>query len=536
MNVKLLRSYLVSPDFEQKLNHRIERLQSAEQNPVERINIMMDCREDFFIWADLFGVAYEPRLPEMPDIPMFLFPHQREMCVRMIDAEERVHDLFIEKTRDMMATWTALHYMYWRWRFKDGWYGLIGSRKEEEVDNRGPSSLFGKLRYIHYAQPQWLRPQKFRKSEHDLHLKLINPDGNAYIDGESANPNFGRGRRCSMILFDELFFWKNIRESWRSSVDSAPCRVAISTAVPSSFARGFRASMESQGNMMTLDWHVHPFKDEEWFRAEEVRRQHDPLAVMGELEISYQSDPELSYYPEVIGCKVEEFDYNPDLPLYVGTDFGSKDKSAFVYFQRDSAGKIYCLDGFERNHKKLSWYYPLLRQGINFEVKDEWEIENRFTKEKFVLKKTDYFQVEREMIARFNTWRNPVMYCGEAAHRQTMIKSNSSIAQELAGVGIMLRINDMAIAHSVRRNAVKKMLPNTVFSSKFGALDVFDALLNSKYPKSRENTTSIESGNKPVHDDYADLRSAVENFAVNQAFQIGGGVREFVYRKISPLH
>lgn len=196
MNVRLLRAYLSSPDFEQKLNHRIERLQNAESNPVERMNIFMDCREDFFVWADLFGVAYEPRLPEMPDIPMFLFPHQREMCVRMIDAEEQAHDLFIEKTRDMMATWTALHYMYWRWRFKQGWYGLIGSRKEEEVDNRGPSSLFGKLRYIHYAQPQWLRPQKFRKSENDLHLKLINPDNNAYIDGESANPNFGRGRRC----------------------------------------------------------------------------------------------------------------------------------------------------------------------------------------------------------------------------------------------------------------------------------------------------------------------------------------------------
>jgi len=528
MDVSLLQKYLLSSKFQLEFGRRIERLQKAEINPVERLNILADTREDVFAFINLFGVVYEPRYPEQPDIPMFLFPHQRDIIYRLIEAEINKHDLLIEKTRDMMVTWTVLWYMLWRWWSQDKWYARIGSRKEDEVDNRSPQSLLGKMRYGLYALPHWVRPNGFRKSQHDMHLKLINPARQSYIDGESANPDFARGGRFSMIFMDEIFSWKFARESWRSCADSSPCRVGVSTARPTSFARNLRNAFSDNQWLMTLDWHQHPFKDEEWYKSEMARRKDDPLSIEGELDISYVADPELSYYPEVLKCPVEDFDYQPLLPLYIGCDFGVQDKTAFVYFQKDH-NTFYCLDGIEKNHRALYWYYPFLKRGIDFDKKIEYVITNKFSKEKFVLKKREYNKTELEMIKRFNSWKDPIMYYGEVAQRMRMMKSNTSIYTELAGLSIPLRINDQAVAHSIRRENTRRMLKTTKFSSRYGALDVYDALANSHFPKSRGST--INPKDAPVHDEWADIRSAVENFASNQSFSSKQGIKSFKYMK-----
>lgn len=526
MKVELLKHYLNSLEFEKKLNHRLERLQVAEINPIERLNLLTECTEDVFTFIETFGVVYEPRYAEQPDIPMFLFPHQKEIIYKVMEAENNKHDFFIEKTRDMMVTWTIIWYMLWRWWSQNKWYGYIGTRKEEENDDKTPNSLFGKLRYAFYSLPKWARPPNFRKSEHDLHLKFINPDRQSYIEGESANPDFGRGGRYSMIFMDELFSWRFARESWRACGDSSPCRIAVSTAKPTSFARTLRQAFLENGWIMTLDWRQHPFKDEEWYQKELERRKNDPLSVASELEISYVSDPTFAYYPEVLHCPIEDFDYNPKLPLYVGCDFGVQDKTAFVYFQKDK-NWIYVLDSFEKNHKPLYWYYPFLKKGIDFDKKDQYEIYNKTTKTKYVLEKSQYTPRELEFIRRFNSWNNPVMYCGEVAHRMRMISTNTSIVSELAGFGINLRINDLAVTHSVRRNNVQKMLKITKFSSRYGGLDVYDALANARFPKTNDNTVNPKDA--PVHDETADLRAAVENFASNIFLTSSSGIRGIPY-------
>ena len=108
MNLNLLRENFKSPEFERKMLTRLERLQKAEINPVERVNLMMDCQEDPFYFIDTFGVVYEPRLSEMSDIPFFMFDYQKEVVMRILMAEEKGEDLLIEKTRDMGITWTLI--------------------------------------------------------------------------------------------------------------------------------------------------------------------------------------------------------------------------------------------------------------------------------------------------------------------------------------------------------------------------------------------------------------------------------------------
>lgn len=532
MRLELLRKYLYSQPFQQQLSRRLEKLQEAETNPVTRVEILTNCQNDFFYFVSMFGIVYEPRLSESPDIPYFPFEYQKMAISRVIQAEIKSEDLFIEKTRDMGITWTMVWYILWKWLFGDKWYCLMGSRKEDEVDDGSPQSLFGKLRYALYSLPVWMRPDGFKKSQHDLRMKLVNPDKQNFVEGESANVSFGRGGRYSMMLLDELFFWRFARESWRSTTDSSPVRIAVSTAVASSFARSLSNSFKEQGKCVTLGWEMHPFKDMEWYKEEEKRRAADPLSVAAELNMSYASDPTLAYYPEVMLCQVAKIPYNPGLPLYIGCDFGGQDHTAFVYLQRDVKG-FYVIDGITARNKPLHWYYPFLKPGLDVTKLDTIEVQNKFSKEKFTLRLKDYTQPERDLIARFNTWRNPVMYCGEVAHRQRMMKSMTSIAQELAGVGIMLRVNELAVSHVTRRTAVKKMLGTTKFNDGNGALDVYDALANSRYPAGRDNSTSDKYRDSPVHDpEIADIRSAVENAAVNLIDTRAGGIKSFPYIKI----
>lgn len=532
MNIDLLRKSMTGQQFQQRMDFRLEKLQECESNPVARMQVMISCRDDFFYFMDVFGVAYEPRLAEMPDIPMFLWEYQKEAVSRIAQAETLGQDLFIEKTRDMGITWVCIWYILWRFIFADKWYCLLGSRKEEEVDNKGPHSLFGKLRYGYYALPTWMRPAKFRKGEHDLFKKLVNPDKMNFIEGESANVDFGRGRRASMIFADEMLFWRFARESWRSMTDTTPVRIVVSTPKPSSFARQLRESFEQQGKLLTLDWRMHPFKDEEWYKNEVARRSADPLSVDAELDIKYTADPTLAYYPEVQNCPVVDFSYDKGKPLYVGLDFGSRDFTAIAYIQRDTKN-FYVIDGLLKKNKPLYWYYPFLKKGINFKTQAMYEMENKFTKERFILRGSDYTADEHELIQRFNEWAMPVMYCGESAHKMKMFKSNTSIQQELHGIGIPLRINDLAIQHAVRRSATKTMLATTQFSKTNGSLDIYDALMNSTYPIARDSSTNPETMDKPVHGDdgTADYRSAVENFAVNNVRMSTAGIRSFPYRR-----
>ena len=517
MKTELLTHYLNSQKFLMKLDARLERLQIAELNPVERVSVFADCRDDVFTFLNLFATCYEPRLISNPDLPMFPFPHQQEIIYRCMDAEVNGHDLLIEKTRDMMATWTVLWYMLWRWRFQNRWYATVGTNKEENCDDNTPRSLYGKFRYMLYGLPQWMRPEGFRKSEHDLHLKLINPETQGYLQGESANPNFARGGRSSFIFMDEIFFWRFARESWRAAGDSSPCRVAVSTPVPSSFARSLRETMEANKTLLTLDWKMNPFKDEEWYKKEQERRSNDALSVQGELDINYQADPDGAYYPSVNNCSVRDFDYAPEMPILIGLDFGAGDKTAIVYFQRDMKG-FYCLDGMEQNQRSLHWFLPFLLHGYTFENADEYTIKNKYTKEDYKLEKKMYTQDQLDLIKRFNTWRIPSMYCGELAHTNRTQTVNSqvplSIANLLSGFGIYLRYNTMGNSHPARRTAVIRMLATTSFSSKYGALDVYDALSNSRFAPTRQN--SAAENDDPVHDEYADLRAAFENAAVNQ--------------------
>lgn len=250
--------------------------------------------------------------------PFCTYGYQDEVILNVWDtiqnaSSTRTQDLFVEKSRDMGATWMILLIYHHLWLQPDGGFDfLLGSRIEDYVDKKGDRRThFERLRYAHYKLPRWLWPQGFSKAKHDNFMRLINPETGASITGESNNAAFSTQGRYASILYDEFAKWMNTdTQAWESGGDATPCRIAISTPFG---ARGEYYALKSavQIHKETLHWSKHPLKarglycqwpkpeladevvDEDhwvglrspWYDTECLRRK--PSEVSQELDIDY---------------------------------------------------------------------------------------------------------------------------------------------------------------------------------------------------------------------------------------------------------
>jgi hypothetical protein len=210
MNLKKLEEYLKSEEYLKYIDNRFELLKKAELSYEARAFLYREFQKNIYKWIECCGWVYEPRYIQEPDILFMPFDYQAELIYKLEETFYNGDVLYIEKSRDMGITWAVVHWLVYHWLFTEKFSALIGSRKESEVDTKGSiSSIFGKIRYLIYAQPKWLFPKNFKKKFHDNHMKIVNPENGSVLYGESANPNFSRGHRCvskdTLVLTDKGF-------------------------------------------------------------------------------------------------------------------------------------------------------------------------------------------------------------------------------------------------------------------------------------------------------------------------------------------
>lgn len=248
----------------------------------------------------------------------------------------------VEKTRQLLISWLLCgHYLY-NVQYTPDWSGFMTSRKELEVDDGGErataASLFGRILFAHRHQPDWLKiPLEFS------HLKIKNayPDmENAYIIGESANPNSGRGKSFTVMLGDE-FAYINDNENVHSAMHSATYRTLIyvssSNFIDGAFHR-IRHTEKSEFKVISLHWTQHPERDQEWYEkktadlppAKAAREQggdeNNPIII-------YDLTTELRVYPrfqyEMHTAETEDMP-TEDGQLYLGFDEGRVDPGVLL--------------------------------------------------------------------------------------------------------------------------------------------------------------------------------------------------------------
>jgi hypothetical protein len=223
--------------------------------------------------------------------PFITWLVQDDFIGELIDAIDGGHDVLINKSRDMGASWLCLTVLHWYWQFRSSCTFLELSRKEEYVDKKGSmDSLFEKHRYINKWQPRWLLPQH---TLDDKYMHLGNPDNGSAIEGESTNGDAGRGGRKTAVLKDEFAAVLNGAEVDAATADTTACRIYNSTpkGPGTQFHKIFK---ERRARILTLPWWRHPEKgagarqvlDEAgkpkwtspWYEAEKLRRDKKAMA------------------------------------------------------------------------------------------------------------------------------------------------------------------------------------------------------------------------------------------------------------------
>lgn len=216
--------------------------------------ILDACRRDILLYINLFCWTYDPRKPSSRQ-PFITYGFQDDGILEICDAIKKGEDIGIDKSRDMGVTWISLAVIDWHWRFRRETSFLCLSQKEDRVDKKGdPDCLFWKLDYIEKHLPTYL---KVRKREH-THLHIINPENGSVIDGESTNPNAGRGGRRTAVFRDEEAFADNGLAINKSIADNTPCQIRVST--PNGTGNSFYLAKESGTRWLSFHWSLHPEK------------------------------------------------------------------------------------------------------------------------------------------------------------------------------------------------------------------------------------------------------------------------------------
>ena len=133
------------------------------------------CKRDILFFINVGLDIFEPRDTKMPHKPFITWDFQDQAVLDMKKAIENGEDVIIEKSRDMGATWIVVTLLCWFWMLSPGFEALIGSRKEDLVDNFQKDSLFGKFDYLIKSMPSWLKPKGWnpRKCRNFLKIKVF---------------------------------------------------------------------------------------------------------------------------------------------------------------------------------------------------------------------------------------------------------------------------------------------------------------------------------------------------------------------------
>ena len=450
-------------------------------------------RKDCVFFIEHYLMTYDPRPEAAPyNLDFILYDFQKDYVNGLVDAIRNGYDVFDEKSRDMGVSWLALAVRFWMWLFEDGYQGLLGSRKEEYVDDGTLASLFGKLDYyIQNIKDPLLLPEGFDIKKHRTYMKLTNPVNGNVVKGESSNKNFSRGGRYKDVFFDELGFWPDARNSWTAAGDATRCRHGVTTPPDTpSYAKVLRYS--DKVKVRTWHWRLHPHKDDKWYEYEKTRRSDEE--VLHELDISWEYSNTGRPYPEINQITIGQYPYNESAPLYVSIDLGLDAIAVGWYQPIPNTDWVVLVDAYEANDKVIDWFLPFF--GCEFDP--------AFT----------YTDKDLEFIKQVRGWKN-AQYFGDPSGKARHVESGIAPYTILYNHGIKVQVNELENDWMARRDATRKLITHLCMNDNERTKWWLECMKNAHYPR-REETSQATSGiTKPVHDWTSHHRTQTEFFSVN---------------------
>lgn len=279
----------IEAERKEKLNHDAEKLRCGAD------------AAGIVYWFNNYCYTYDPRLIGKrgddgqlmsPYVRFVLWPRQEEFIHWLWDRYEANEEWLVEKSRDTGVTYLCGGFNLNRWLFEAGFKGTFGSRKAELVDKSGqPDSIFEKIRIMARRLPTWMLPDGFSWANHNLYMRLMNPQTGAIISGEGGD-DMGRGGRSKVYTVDEGAFVPNADVVEKALSGNTDCVGWVSSVngMGNVFARK-RHSILKPHQVFRLHWRDDPRKTEAWAAAKEASLS-DPTAWASEYDIDYTASLE----------------------------------------------------------------------------------------------------------------------------------------------------------------------------------------------------------------------------------------------------
>lgn len=269
MLVKSELNHRIPRDLRSNLAWRADAMRRVLRDPPAAEFYVEACRRDPLFFINGFAWTYSPKeCPTHPKQPFVLYKRFQDSA--FLDILEAIgdHDLLIEKSRDMGASYLNIYAVGYCWRFFDGFSGLFVSRVEDLVDKPGnPKAMFWKFDYLMDNFPMWLLPVGYDKNIHRSKLHVENPENGAVIDGESTTGNVARGDRRTAILLDEFAAVEFGHRVLSSTRDATNCRLFNST--PCGTSNAFYDIRQTTIKKLRLHWSEHPIKSKGLYTTDE---------------------------------------------------------------------------------------------------------------------------------------------------------------------------------------------------------------------------------------------------------------------------
>lgn len=483
-----------------KLIERYEVTRRCEIDQVFRLETLARCAEDTLFWMDNFAWTYDPRqmLSGETELPFIPFQGKQREYVKWLDtfryAEGKVNG-FVDKSRATGGTALTMNVLLKHWLFDDSFNARIGSRKEEYVDKAGDAdTLFYKVDYTYDRLPKWMKVPSDR-----AHMRLTRSDSPNTIIGESSNPNFARGGRQTLVVFDEIGFWNDAKSAWGSSGHSTNRRLAITTPPETgrnSFAYKLLSGQEGKVDIFEFNHSDIPYYDSEWLQ--EQREGSSEEEFNREVLKSYAGSIENKVYATNFNglATTGVYEYNPALPLYCSWDFGFKDPTSIIWLQRDiKTNKVYVIDCYENNNKPIDFFVPFITGEVSSGVHE-------------------YTPADLEKISSHRDWRKDIVHFGDPSGNNRTQAGQDSIMTILSKHGIY--VQSVPAKEHYQYWQAMTLLFRRLYVNELECEHLINCITMASYPKLGENSQRTRGVTAPIHDWTSHMRTALEYYAINE--------------------
>ncbi len=493
-------------EIEANKDWRIQILEFVADKPELQELIKSKCAEQsinsFIYFCNGFGWTYDPREGGIPHKPLILWPKQiqyaewLEWLNQRAAKGERING-YVDKPRGVGASVITMVWAGWHYLF-DNFTARVGSRKEDFIDLKGePDCLFYKLDYLFDKLPKWMKEPHERAS---MIYRRKDTSGNTIV-GETANPNFGRGGRKSITIFDEIGAWEWAKASWESAGEATNFRLAITTPPPAgkdSHAYKLLSGQAGRVIKFEFDWRDDPRRNDAWLKEAKETKSEEEFAR--EVLKSFEGTTKGKVYAVSLrhADVVPEMEYNPEWTLFVSWDFGLDSVAMIWWLKNFATNQVYMLDCYTNDNKEIDYYVPFVKGDIGSGL-------------------FHYSEAELDVIARHKNWSKEATHFGDPDVKKRNLITKESVRDHLYSKhNIYVQSQPWGGRDWLDfRNKTNLLFRRLTINEKW-CEPVLSALRNAKFPEVREGSQSQHEANLPVHDWTSHFRTAVEYFADNE--------------------